>query len=994
MLTWMTLSAFVFAALFALVLRLRWFKRRARSGVKRTNVRLEGLEELQPRIAPAVFTWQGGLANNDWNTPANWGPNNTVLPGPMDTVVFNGTSGASAMLPVSGSTKIGTLQIANGWQGTVSLNGGELDVSSLVDFEDASGTIDGRGPTSQGVLRVANTVQTPASFKWTDGALNDLQLYLGQGMGNKPTAILSWTGGTASDSNLSFLSDSQVTASAGTNIVLARCYLYNAGVFTLSRKIGFDGGQEFNVGEFDMKAGALTTVPVPAAIAYFNNGGTLTTVQPMPQPAPGAEIGSTIEINYDNVGTTESQPGTILRLRRGGVHTGKFIAAPGSILAFDMGDAVKAGAWNILRATCSLQGSGLYDVDDAASVLIDAKANIQVQNFRLEQNSNPGQGKFSVLLVDGMFDAHLFEWRSGTIQHDPNASPQGTVVVGLGETLTMDDPASTTGVFDRVLDGVEIKNQGSIIWKYASKGPGLPLTAPGDLNMMNKAVITNDGTYGQGVFTLATDNSIVQDPNDPKGNPLPEIHIIAKGVMQNIGSPGGAGATIAVPVKNNGGVFKVFPGIPVKVTASYIQTDGNAEVDQGGTLHSTGAFEQDGGSVTDYGTITLAGDYPENAGTVVLQSGTIIANNVNVASGALFSGYGTVTANVNNAGEFDADNGTLAVSGAYTQTAGATNLGRYSNRGPVALTTGRFQDQAGTISLADANQQGVASTLAVSGDVTISSSAGPLSIATGDFFTVTGAVYQSGSLVDVSGGSLTVTGNYNENGGRVTIEAGTLGAGQLLIASGAVLSGYGAANTGVINGGEVDATGGALAVSGAYTQTGTTNDYAGLSVGGGLDQQAGSLSLLGGGLYVKGGYTIESQAILTGGGSVTANLVNAGTIIVGGLDSIGSINIFSDSSAGIAGNYTQTSTGVLNIEIAGSSSYDGFSAAGNAALGGTLNVTLLNGFTPSVGDNYFVMHGVSTSQFAAINAPTENSGHFQAVYNQFGMAFLLQFVSN
>ncbi len=60
MFAWTMLSALAVAALFAMALELRRLHRkRAFSGGRRPTVRLDGPEELQPRIAPAVFTWQG-----------------------------------------------------------------------------------------------------------------------------------------------------------------------------------------------------------------------------------------------------------------------------------------------------------------------------------------------------------------------------------------------------------------------------------------------------------------------------------------------------------------------------------------------------------------------------------------------------------------------------------------------------------------------------------------------------------------------------------------------------------------------------------------------------------------------------------------------------------------------------------------------------------------------------------------------------------------------
>ncbi|RXJ51456.1 T9SS type A sorting domain-containing protein [Gelidibacter gilvus] len=82
---------------------------------------------------------------------------------------------------------------------------------------------------------------------------------------------------------------------------------------------------------------------------------------------------------------------------------------------------------------------------------------------------------------------------------------------------------------------------------------------------------------------------------------------------------------------------------------------------------------------------------------------------------------------------------------------------------------------------------------------------------------------------------------------------------------------------------------------------------------------------------------------------------------------------------GMFTNYTQTATGSLNIELGGTvagDSYDQVIVKRSATLGGTLNVTLINGFQPAIGDVFTVLHqgnGIAGS-FATVNLPTLSSG--------------------
>jgi hypothetical protein len=76
----------------------------------------------------------------------------------------------------------------------------------------------------------------------------------------------------------------------------------------------------------------------------------------------------------------------------------------------------------------------------------------------------------------------------------------------------------------------------------------------------------------------------------------------------------------------------------------------------------------------------------------------------------------------------------------------------------------------------------------------------------------------------------------------------------------------------------------------------------------------------------------------------------------------------------IDGNYTQTSPGILNLRIggttAGNNGYDQLNITGSAALAGTLNVSLINGFSPSSGDVYQIVTFASESgDFDTYNLP-------------------------
>ena len=96
--------------------------------------------------------------------------------------------------------------------------------------------------------------------------------------------------------------------------------------------------------------------------------------------------------------------------------------------------------------------------------------------------------------------------------------------------------------------------------------------------------------------------------------------------------------------------------------------------------------------------------------------------------------------------------------------------------------------------------------------------------------------------------------------------------------------------------------------------------------------QTGGSSTLNGGTLAGGPFSINAGALL-GSGTINANVTNGGQVIPGGTGAAG--------TSTINGNYTQTATGTLDIDIGGTtagSQYDQLAVSGTASLGGTVNV--------------------------------------------------------
>ncbi len=114
-------------------------------------------------------------------------------------------------------------------------------------------------------------------------------------------------------------------------------------------------------------------------------------------------------------------------------------------------------------------------------------------------------------------------------------------------------------------------------------------------------------------------------------------------------------------------------------------------------------------------------------------------------------------------------------------------------------------------------------------------------------------------------------------------------------------------------------------------------------------QTAGATVLNGG--DILGGDLDINAGVLTGSGTINANVNSGGQVIPGGAGAAGLLSI--------NGNYTQTATGSLNIELGGTTAgtqYDQLDVSGSATVGGSLILGLINGFTPTLGQTFTMVN--------------------------------------
>jgi len=198
------------------------------------------------------------------------------------------------------------------------------------------------------------------------------------------------------------------------------------------------------------------------------------------------------------------------------------------------------------------------------------------------------------------------------------------------------------------------------------------------------------------------------------------------------------------------------------------------------------------------------------------------------------------------------------------------------------------------------------------------------------FNNLAGATFDS--QIDGPIGNVGDAGAFN-NAGTFTKSAGT--------ASGSTSFGVPLNNSG-----EVVVQSGNLAFGESAVNSGTVTVDSGTDLTEtGYLQTSGSTILMGGSL--SGGAISISGGSLSGSGVINANVTDNAQVIPGGAGAAGLLTI--------NGNYTQTAAGALDIELGGAnagSQYDQLAVSGTASLGGTVNVSLINGFQPALGNSF------------------------------------------
>ncbi len=355
-----------------------------------------------------------------------------------------------------------------------------------------------------------------------------------------------------------------------------------------------------------------------------------------------------------------------------------------------------------------------------------------------------------------------------------------------------------------------------------------------------------------------------------------------------------------------------------------------------GTNWSTGAPPGDGADVII--------DRPGVDVTVTHRLGTSLPNSIQSTETILLIG-GTLapvmasTTNLTQSGGTIGGTGTVDVLGTLTWTGGTmTDMGT-----TTVAAIGTLQiDGAGTKVLRSGrqlNNAGVGGTWSGTGNIRLQGGAAFNNLATDEFTIQNNQSFEIGisCCCGSPGASVSNAGLLIKDGGGTTNTTCWIG---------------------FVNSGTVDVQSGLLSVFNSFTQT------AGATILSGGDIQSSTA------LDIQGG-------ILSGDGTVTAAVTTAGTTSPG----------FSTGTLNVTGNYTETAAAAaLNVEIGGlvaGTDFDQLNVTTQSTLAGTLNISVINGFTPMLGDTFTILtYGSRIGSFAVFNGLSIGPGlAFQPVFD-------------
>ena len=448
------------------------------------------------------------------------------------------------------------------------------------------------------------------------------------------------------------------------------------------------------------------------------------------------------------------------------------------------------------------------------------------------------------------------------------------------------------------------------------------------------------------------------------------------------------------------------------------------------TFNNTGTLQKSGGTAT-----TTTGFYGSdgtfnNTGQVLAKAGQLNINGGGTGNGSWAANSGAILAfgSVGSGGTFAMNGpftgaGTMVfagdtenITGTYNVTGGTTASGSgvanflspatVTSTGPLTISGGALAFSTGnpiigtTLALSGGSLAG-SDTLTLSGLTTWTGGNMCTSLSAGTCVAPTGSqgtTVATGGIAFSSNAQLTLNGRTLNTSGTNAWTA--TNPGDLLLLNGSTINNSGTwdlqndsyvylytgasntfNNTGTFQksgGTTTTTTSGVYGSDGAFKNSGLVIAKSGaLNFLGNFSQTGGTTSLAGGTigtttnpLSIQGG-TVIGNGMITGGIANSAGTVAPGTttpaITIGNI-ALGTTTL---------GTYAQGVSGGFTVKIGGTAAgqFDTLTATGAVTLAGTLNGSLVNGFTPVLGNTFTIITASSVSgTFASNNLPAISAG--------------------
>ncbi len=934
--------------------------------------------------------------------------------------------GPNAVLTLNDGTAIsgGTLTVES--TGKLLIAAGSGVESSAVDvFDLVADSPSGRGATLEG-MTVTNTGNTEVISGGTLTLLNDFVNNSGTGVITVDNGGTLNLGGndTISGGQLANASGGKIFASGGKNTIESDSFT-NAGSTEVSGTLTLSSDTVNNTGGLiDVDTGAALTLSsdsitntsgtvdanAGATIALTASSITGGTVQTDAKSGatPGGEIDSSgtssiLSAQVNNQGTLDVENGTLTL-------SSDTVNNTGGLIDVDTGAALTLSSDSITNT------SGTVDANAGATIALTASSitggTVQTD---AKSGATPGgeidsSGTSSILSAQvnnqGTLDV---ENGTLTLSSDTVNNTGGLIDVDTGAALTLssDSITNTSGTVDANAGATIALTASSITGGTVQTDAKSGATPGGEIDSSGTSSILSAQVNNQG--TLDVENGTLTLLSDTVNN---------TGGLIDVDT--GAALTLSSDsITNTSGTVDANAGATIALTASSItggtvQTDAKSGATPGGEIDSSGTssilsaqVNNQGTLDVENGTLTLSSDTVNNTGglidvdtgaaltlssnSITNTSGTVDANagatialtassitggtvQTDAKSGATPGGEidssGTssiLSAQVNNFGTLDVENGTLTLSSDTVNNTGGlidvdTGAALTLSSDSITNTSGTVDANAGaTIALtASSITGGTVQTDAKSG-----ATPGGEIDSSGTSSILSAQVNNQGTL-DVENGTLTLSSDtVNNSGGLIDVDTGaalTLSSDSITNTSGTVDANAGAtialtassitggtvqtdAKSGATPGGEIDSSGTSSILSAQVNNQGT------------LDVENGTLTLLSDTVNNSGGLidvdtgaalTLSSDSITNTSGTVDANAgatiaLTASSITGGTITDNGTIIGTGTVTGSTSGSGTVTASGgTLELNITSVGTLQVGSASGDTLkLDGVSSATLL-----------------------------------------------------